>query len=541
MSTREGFLADIVERPEDAPRLVFADWLEENGEADRAEFIRLQVALARQAVPDTDGRLRAADLLDEFEPTWRAELPLPDGVRGGAFERGFVAWAEVESAEEFRAHADFLHKRTTARKWVIEHAEYDVQELPADWPAWDEVAGVAGLAFSFFRFAPDETATFLASPHLGGLRSLAITYSDLDSDALALLAGSAQLGGLTDLDLTNHGISAGGIRALARSPHLHGLRTLDLRQDTLEEPDRNRFDTDAVVALAGAANLAGLRSLAVCPYALTAEGCAALAGSPYLSGLRSLTLASAELLPGALRPLLGSPLLLGLERLDLRELGLTAEDVAALFASPRPPGLRSLALGVEGCGAAGVRSLLASPWAAGLTELKLAAAAGTTRLDDLLTVPALLAAADSLGGLRELDLAQLHVGDGGLKALMDAPELGRLASLVFSYSGVTRQGLRAFTGAAGLPALRRLRFSAAHLGAPVFDALADGPLTSRLVSLELGGNSDLYPPDLGPLLDRDRWPRLIRLDLSHNLPNEEAREALVECWGPAVALNPDWP
>lgn len=35
------FLDTIIENPdEDAPRLVFADWLEENGEAKRAEFIR---------------------------------------------------------------------------------------------------------------------------------------------------------------------------------------------------------------------------------------------------------------------------------------------------------------------------------------------------------------------------------------------------------------------------------------------------------------------------------------------------------------------
>jgi uncharacterized protein (TIGR02996 family) len=42
------FLADIVAHPaDDAPRLVYADWLEDHGEAGRAEFIRLQCELAR--------------------------------------------------------------------------------------------------------------------------------------------------------------------------------------------------------------------------------------------------------------------------------------------------------------------------------------------------------------------------------------------------------------------------------------------------------------------------------------------------------------
>src|SRR5437016_4702342 len=38
---------------EDAPRLVLADWLEEYGEAERAELVRVQCRLARdEAVPD---------------------------------------------------------------------------------------------------------------------------------------------------------------------------------------------------------------------------------------------------------------------------------------------------------------------------------------------------------------------------------------------------------------------------------------------------------------------------------------------------------
>lgn len=47
MTERESFLAAIIADPqEDAPRLIFADWLEEHGERDRAEFIRVQCELA---------------------------------------------------------------------------------------------------------------------------------------------------------------------------------------------------------------------------------------------------------------------------------------------------------------------------------------------------------------------------------------------------------------------------------------------------------------------------------------------------------------
>ena len=49
MTEREAFLAAICAAPdEDLPRLVFADWLDEHGEPERAEFIRLQCELAHR-------------------------------------------------------------------------------------------------------------------------------------------------------------------------------------------------------------------------------------------------------------------------------------------------------------------------------------------------------------------------------------------------------------------------------------------------------------------------------------------------------------
>ena len=47
-SDEEGLLAAIRDNPDDdTPRLAYADWLQEHGQDDRAEFIRLQCAAAR--------------------------------------------------------------------------------------------------------------------------------------------------------------------------------------------------------------------------------------------------------------------------------------------------------------------------------------------------------------------------------------------------------------------------------------------------------------------------------------------------------------
>lgn len=44
--TEQGFIDDIIARPEsDQPRLIYADWLEEHGQAERGEFIRVQCAI----------------------------------------------------------------------------------------------------------------------------------------------------------------------------------------------------------------------------------------------------------------------------------------------------------------------------------------------------------------------------------------------------------------------------------------------------------------------------------------------------------------
>src|SRR5437660_8265567 len=48
-----GLLAAVIaDIDDDAPRLVYSDWLEENGDLDRAQFIRAQCALASQSPAD---------------------------------------------------------------------------------------------------------------------------------------------------------------------------------------------------------------------------------------------------------------------------------------------------------------------------------------------------------------------------------------------------------------------------------------------------------------------------------------------------------
>src|SRR6476661_1583991 len=105
----EPFLAAITaDVDEDTPRLVYADWLQENGDEPRAEFIRLQCALAklpddrkskkvRPAMEHREQVLLTTNYERWAEPTLRLtrqnKFPEVRGriIRSVEFRRGFVS------------------------------------------------------------------------------------------------------------------------------------------------------------------------------------------------------------------------------------------------------------------------------------------------------------------------------------------------------------------------------------------------------------------------------------------------------------------
>src|SRR5262249_3522190 len=141
-------------RPEDdAPRLIYADWLEEHaaGEADRdrAEFIRVQCELARLRYGSPEGvargptlQRREAVLTARHQKAWAAGLNLPPsrdtrcGLHGGRVGRvsGPVRY--------FVEHADALLAAPPLEVvWARRVTLRNVAELAAD-PAFARLRGV---------------------------------------------------------------------------------------------------------------------------------------------------------------------------------------------------------------------------------------------------------------------------------------------------------------------------------------------------------------------------------------------------------------
>lgn len=96
------FLREIIANPQsDADRLIFADWLDENGQPERAEFIRVQVELAKAPLGWGGDTLRYNEALRRRErellPRIWEQYGLPDPLWSGWEVDGAVCCNERKS------------------------------------------------------------------------------------------------------------------------------------------------------------------------------------------------------------------------------------------------------------------------------------------------------------------------------------------------------------------------------------------------------------------------------------------------------------
>jgi uncharacterized protein (TIGR02996 family) len=331
----EAFLEDIVAHPEDdAPRLIYADWLDDHGQPDRAEFIRLQVRQARAGDDPKHALARQDELLARHEGTWRSELPKLQGVTWDEhFSRGFVESAFVESVEVFLAQAEAMFAAAPVRSLRIGRIDTFGARALARAPHLARLlelnlgnnpglgrAGVAYLAGSPFlehltalllhcSSLGDEAVVCLAgSPHLDGLRELYLSGNEVGDDGTVALGWSGNLAGLTDLDLRDNQVGDVGARALAQDGQHERLETLWLVN--------NQVGADGAKGLAYAA-LPRLARLYINYNPIGDEGAAAFAASPHRAALRELDLRHCGIGDAGARALAESPHLDGIDMLWL--------------------------------------------------------------------------------------------------------------------------------------------------------------------------------------------------------------------------------
>jgi uncharacterized protein (TIGR02996 family) len=219
MTDRAAFLAAITAAPDDdLPRLVFADWLDDHGDPDRAEFIRSQCAAARGGRVDHD---RIADLEACHRTAWLG--PIARVAFRAEFRRGFVEHA-VLSATAFLAHGPTLRREAPLRGVTLLGARRVLPELVRG----PLVSGLSALHLTGGRLGDDGVRLLASAPAVAGLTTLRLGDNAIGDSGVAALARSPHLARLTKLVLRDNAIGDGGAWELADAPFLGRLATLDL-------------------------------------------------------------------------------------------------------------------------------------------------------------------------------------------------------------------------------------------------------------------------------------------------------------------------
>lgn len=344
-SDHDALLRAICENPrEDTPRLAFADWLEENGQAERAAFIRRDIAVSLLDEWDAD-RLRweAAQARRGEWFDWFGRSPLPGlhshelswqtwlGARTPS-RRGFPFAVSVNDLGVFRQRAAELFAGHPVEYLAFRHGLPDLNRFVAE--PWFTRA--TGLEWVQGRYTARSLRPLLDGP--GGLDTLAMTNRAVNSDGLTALFESRRFPCLSELCLLSTPVQVvrAALDSFGRPPwSACSLRSLTIRGDGLNHdvlflacalPPSLRILDLALSHInsaqcrefAGAKALSGLRMLTLNSNGIGNDGAAALFTSPHLAGLKVLNLSYCQVGDEALRALLDdSPLADGLNLLDV--------------------------------------------------------------------------------------------------------------------------------------------------------------------------------------------------------------------------------
>jgi uncharacterized protein (TIGR02996 family) len=237
----EPFLRAIFDAPDDdTPRLVYADWLEENGEVERAAFIRLQCELYRVNLEPAEDKVifrRRLELEEAIVNLLRAGLDENRTFASAGFapKRGFLTSTTARIPVELLADADALRRHA-----VTDH------------PEWYGATTVKIIGGPVSTLAPFETLFDL--PFTSRMTALDISGNNLINlepqmgpDGDIDFEMELDLGGLYTV------VTPLGVEALASCRGCRRLTSLDLRN--------NDLDNDAAQYIARSANFIRLEHL----------------------------------------------------------------------------------------------------------------------------------------------------------------------------------------------------------------------------------------------------------------------------------------
>jgi uncharacterized protein (TIGR02996 family) len=427
----EAFLKRILAYPDDdAPRLIFADWLEDQAAAhqarsrtaispalewtpERGRFIRIQIALARlreEAAREVEltGLSKRDNALNnliqeeqELESKYHAEWIVPfQGLATGAmFRRGFVEQVNVV-AKDLIHHAPELFAASPLRHIRL----IDVGDsLPGVFNC-QLLTRLAALTIHGSHVGLPLARVVARADYLAGLKTLNLTSNDFDDESVQHLAASPVVANLEELDLSKNDLGETSAQAMAASPQLRNLRTLELRN--------NKLGPVGAEAIAGSERLANLKYLGLSTNEIGIARLQTLSRSQGFFRVPLLDLSSNKLEAAGLQVILNrnpgptDPSANRLRDLNLSgNLTLGDDGMRVLAVCRHLENLKVLRLVNCGIGDEGVRVLAASP-----------------HLDNVVA----------------LDLSNNPLSDTGFRVFLDPPHFRKLKRLILASIGVSQ-------------------------------------------------------------------------------------------------------
>jgi uncharacterized protein (TIGR02996 family) len=389
----------VIANPEDdLPRLVYADWIEENGQPERAAFIRSQIELSRCSPWEPFAvqcrHFHADDIY--YGRSWFTDLPdtgEQSSIRWDskrAYRRGFGWGLDVKFVPALVAVGQALFAAAPIGRLALSTATLQ------DWLALARCAWLNRVStmhftslttpiepirvlansehttnlskISFHRSdspaMPEVLAGLMRSPLAQRLSALTFRFGCDPIEELidALGSGDARLR-LSLLQFADMKLTAGSLQRLLSIPGIGALKTLRLAD--------NWLDQEGSAVLAGATNLTNLIDLDLTWCNIRPAAAAELASTQVLSNLRRLDLSRNPLGSDGVGFIANAFAFAGLRSLRLRQAGLDDLALSVLVQSRFWSSLVELDLRENRITNAGARILLDAPVPTELTALRL--------------------------------------------------------------------------------------------------------------------------------------------------------------------------
>jgi uncharacterized protein (TIGR02996 family) len=293
MTQDEAFLQDIAQQPDDESiRLIYADWLDEQGQCERAEFIRIQCEREGLLLDNPRRRdlfEREEVLLEAHRDQWLT--PLRDILDPPQSLVSRLFWTIFKRSNDLSWH---LKYNVEFRRGFVEGLMLSASEFLTH--AADLFGAVPTLrAFTLCLESDEDIEPLFACPFLRHISDLSLFYDFVRLDAaVKCLETCPHLWKLRELSLTSHLLDASCIASLATMPLTSQLTALRLyTRRNLGQPgwSEGTLGDEPVRVLSESAAFKNLRVLELCFDAVSDLGVCALALSQHLSGLEVLNLA----------------------------------------------------------------------------------------------------------------------------------------------------------------------------------------------------------------------------------------------------------